>query len=130
MLVMPDSSLFVALMKRRLDPAETLLAHYESPSLATCGMVRVEVMRGLRPSVAQRNLSAFMDVMINVLTTNALWNQAALLGQRMMMEGITIKGPDLIIASCALQASAAVITLDSDFSRVPGLIALRPEWLE
>jgi predicted nucleic acid-binding protein len=47
----------------------------------------------------------------------------------MRMGGQTIKGPDLIIAACALQAGAAVATLDSDFDHVPGLIVLRPEWL-
>ena len=68
--------------------------------------------------------------MVNVVTTHVLWDQAAHLGQRMMLGGITIKGPDLIIAACALHAGAAVVSMDSDFSRLPGLTALRPEWLE
>lgn len=130
MLVLPDSSLFIALLRHGFDPSETLLAHYESTSLATCGMVRVEVMRGLHPSRAQRNLWAFMNVMINVPTTNHLWEQAAALGQRLRSNGITLKGPDLIIATCALHVGAAVATLDSDFERVPGLTVLRPDWME
>jgi len=130
MLVLPDSGVFITSIRRGIDPAEVLLAQYESTSLATCGMVRVEVMRGLRPSKMERNLSAFMDVMIHVATTNVLWERAALLGQRMRMGGLTIKGPDLIIAACALQGGAAVATLDSDFDHVPGLTVLRPEWLQ
>ena len=129
MLVLPDSSLFITLMRLGFDPAETLLAHYDSTSLATCGMVRVEVMRGMRSSLAQRNLWAFLDVMINVPTTNSLWDQAARLGQRLARHGVTLKGPDLIIATCALHVGAAVATLDSDFQHVPDLTVLRPDWL-
>lgn len=129
MLLMPDSSLFIRLIKRGFDPAQALLSHYDAEALATCGMVRVEVLRGLRLPKLHDGVSGFMDVMQNVITTNLLWERAAALGRRMMLNGVTIKGPDLIIAASALQIGAAVLTLDSDFERVPGLHVEHPEWI-
>ena len=34
---------------------------------------------------------------------------------------MVIPVPDLVIATCALQAKATLVTLDAHFSRIPGL---------
>ncbi len=41
-------------------------------------------------------------------------------------KGTPIPAADLLIAAHALQAGAAVLTLDNDFRRVPGLTVLDP----
>jgi len=39
-------------------------------------------------------------------------------------QGIVLPAPDLIIAACALQADAAVLTADAHFRMIPGLDVL------
>ena len=129
MIYFPDSNIFVTLIKRRIDPAHELVFRYGHVNLATCGMVRTEVLRGIRPNKIHDRVQGLLDVMMNVHTSPALWEAAAALGRQMMLTGTTIKGPDLIIAASAMHMGATVVTFDSDFSRVPGLRWERPAWL-
>lgn|GEM_PF-5083407 len=57
-------------MARIDDPVKTLGAWAGESDLPTCGMVRVEVLRGLKIPRVRDWLAAFFDVMINVPSTN------------------------------------------------------------
>ena len=71
-----------------------------------------------------------MDVMINVPSDNRLWSSATDLAWKLVRQGITIPGPDLVIAASALRLGAAVMTSDAHFSRIEGLRVIAPpaEW--
>ena len=45
-------------------------------------------------------------------------------------QGITLPGPDLVIAASAMRLGAAVMTSDEHFSRIDGLRVIAPpaEW--
>jgi predicted nucleic acid-binding protein len=51
-------------------------------------------------------------------------------GVKLDRQGITIPGPDLVIAASALRLGAAVMTSDAHFSRIEGLRVIAPpaEW--
>ncbi len=93
-------------------------------------MIRLEALRGVKSLKLLAKLSAFMDVMCNVSTTSSLWSEATNLAWKLDRQGITIPGPDLVIAASALRVGAAVMTSDAHFSNIEGLgvIAPPPEW--
>lgn len=122
--ILVDSSVFIRLLRRRLDPAAVLFEHYDTVNLVTCGMVRLEVLRGMREPRASRRLEEFMDVMQYVPTDERLWREATGLAWRIDRAGETIQATDALIAAAALRKGASVLTLDSDFNRVPGLHVL------
>lgn len=127
--VIIDSCAFIGLLRNGLDPAQVLLTHFDPTDLHTCGMIRVEVLRGVRIEKVAKRLAEFMDVMCNVPADNRLWNEAAALGRKLGAKGITMHGPDLIISACAMHAGATVVTHDADFTRVPGLRVISPPWM-
>jgi predicted nucleic acid-binding protein len=51
-------------------------------------------------------------------------------GVKLDRQGITIPGPDLVIAASALRLGAAVMTSDAHFNRIEGLRVIAPpaEW--
>jgi predicted nucleic acid-binding protein len=128
--VLVDSNVYIGLLNRRLDPAKCLLQWANGRGLVICGMVRLEVIRGLKSLRARQNLSALMDVMVNVPSDNRLWSDATALAWSMDRKGFAISGPDALIAASALRLGAAVMTSDAHFSRIDGLrvIAPPPEW--
>ncbi|MFI5356741.1 MAG: PIN domain-containing protein [Opitutales bacterium] len=120
-LVLPDSNFYITSARAGRDPFQELAAHAEAWEFATCGMVVLEVCRGRRiPDIYERFRERFA-VMIYIPTTSQIWDQAAQLGWGLDRRGLVLPAPDLLIAACALQARAAVLTRDAHFSRVPGL---------
>ena len=123
-LVLPDSSYFITRAREGVDPFQELRAHADDREFATCGLVLMEVCRGRRePSVYQRFRERF-SVMIFIPATSSTWERATQLAWSLDRQGIVIPATDLLIATCALQAGAAVLTSDAHFRMIPGLEVL------
>lgn len=122
--ILVDSSVYIRLMRQGLDPVAVLFEHYDTVNLVTCGMVRLEVLRGVRFPRARERLEAFMAVMQDVPADERLWREATELAWQIDRTGKAIQATDAIIAASALRLGASVLTLDSDFQRVPSLHVL------
>jgi predicted nucleic acid-binding protein len=129
--ILVDSNVFINLLKRGRDPANLLLEWIGNRNLATCGMVRLEVLRGITLPKSHRNTSAFFDVMVNIPSNNRLWEDAAELAWKLDRKGIVIPGTDVVIAASAMRIGAAILTSDRHFQNIPGLQVISPpaEWL-
>ncbi len=129
--VLVDSNIYISLLKSKGDPRPILVEWAGERNLVICGMVRLEVLRGIRSEKFLHSLSVFMDVMVNVPTNQQLWNEAITLACQMDRKGFVISATDAIIAASALRIGAAVLTSDAHFSRIDGLQVIAPpaEWL-
>ena len=116
-----DSSFYIHRMRSRLDPFAELEEAADEWEILTCGVVMTEVLRGMQHEKARDRMQKAMDCMIYVPTLNAVWQRVAKLAWELDRKGLPMQVTDLLIAACALEADAAVLTLDSDFRRVPGL---------
>jgi predicted nucleic acid-binding protein len=56
--VLVDSNVYIGLLRRGLDPVEILGGWIGDGDLATCGMVRLEVERGLKVERIRRRVSS------------------------------------------------------------------------
>jgi predicted nucleic acid-binding protein len=113
-----DSSVFITLLRRGEDVPAWLGERFEE--LYICGMVRLEVLRGVRSLKTRELLEGFMDVLCNIQTDNRLWQAAAALGWELDRAGTTLPAPDLVIAACALRAGVPVLTSDRHFAMIRG----------
>ena len=123
--VLVDSSIFIGLLRAGRDPAVALGNQYATVDLATCGMVRLEVMRGIQIPKVYTRLSGLFDVMMNVQTDNRLWEDAVKVARDTQVRGFTIPGTDALIAAAAFKIGAAVFTHDKHFDYVDGLAVIR-----
>ena len=130
--IMVDTNVYIDLLRSKQDVVSVLYRWAGDRNLAVCGMIRLEVLRGLKSLKLRTKLSAFMDVMYHVSTTSSLWSEATDLAWKLDRQGITIPGPDLVIAASALRLGAAVMTSDGHFSKIDGLRVIAPpeEWFE
>jgi predicted nucleic acid-binding protein len=119
--VLVDSCVFITLLKQRRDPAAELMERLQLEDIVTCGMVRLEVIRGVAIPKVKRALEGFFDVMRNVVTDNKLWEEAAKLAWQLQRSGMNLPAQDILIATCALRADVAVLTFDKHFQFIPGL---------
>ena len=125
-LVLVDSNIYIGLLRRRRDPVAILGQWIGDGDLATCGMVRLEVERGLKVIALRQRLAAFFDVMCNGVTSNETWEQSAELAWTLDRSGKTLPAQDILIAVTARLLGAVVLTDDGHFSEIPDLPVLNP----
>ena len=128
--ILVDSNVFIDLMKYHGDPAPWLYRWAGIRNLAICGVVRMEVLRGVKSPKVYRRLNDFMDEMVNIPSSNRLWDEAAALAWKLDRKGIVIPETDVVIAASAIAIGAAVLTSDAHFKRIEGLRVIAPpkEW--
>jgi len=122
-LILPDSNIYIGALRAGNDPFPALAAAIErdDAELVTCGMVVMEVCRGLRdPKLLERFRERFR-IMLFLPSTSQVWERATHLAWALDRQGRTLPAPDLLIAACALHAGAKVYTHDAHFREIPGL---------
>lgn len=122
--VLVDSSFFIDRLRAGRDPFRELEEFSEDCDFLTCGVITLEVLRGVKPKKAFDEMAEFFGCMVYVPTLNRVWERACHLAWTLDRQGRSMQVTDLTIAACALEADAAVLTLDSDFRRVPELRVL------
>jgi predicted nucleic acid-binding protein len=123
--VLVDSSFYIDRLRAGEDPFEEFERHADETDFMTCGIVMTEVLRGVKIPKARDRMKNLMDVMLYLPTSNSIWERAAKLAWELDRKGRPMQVTDLVIAVCALEVDAFVLTFDSDFDRVPGLRLLR-----
>jgi len=126
--VLVDSNVYIDLLRSKRDVIATLFqwnqAHHGV--LSICGIVRLEVLRGVKSIKLLARISAFMDVMCNVPSDNRLWVEATDLAWQLDRKGLVIPGADVVIAASALRIGAALLTSDTHFAQIDGLRVIAP----
>jgi len=119
--VFPDSSFYIRHLRTGADPLRALALAAATRDLATCGVIRGEVGRALRPQRVREQFHAFWGVMINVPTDNRLWDEVEQSLWELDRRGISLPLTDVVIACCARRIRAVVLTYDKHFSQIPNL---------
>lgn len=120
-LILPDSSFYIDCARAGQDPFRVLAAHAEEWEFATCGMVAMEVCRGRSHQDIYEKFRERLAVMIYIQATSRIWQRATHLAWALDRQGLVLPASDVLIATCALQTGAAVLTRDAHFRQIPGL---------
>jgi predicted nucleic acid-binding protein len=120
-LILPDSNVYIDAVRAKTDPFRQFAPFTNEWEFATCGVVVLEVCRGLRDQGVLQRFRDQFAAMIYLPTSNSMWERAAQLAWMLDRRGEVLPASDLIIAACALYADATVLTADAHFSRIPGL---------
>ncbi|OHD71257.1 MAG: hypothetical protein A2177_01300 [Spirochaetes bacterium RBG_13_68_11] len=119
-----DSSIYIDLLRAGQDVGFKLRDRIDAGSILTCGIIRIEVLRGIIDRRIREWMERLFDEMIDCPVDDALVKAAADLAWQLDRRGAVLPVPDLLIASCGLRAGAAVVTTDPHFQLVPDLKVL------
>ncbi len=120
--VMVDSCSLINLMREGRDPRIVLMPYLRAGVLYNCGVIRAEVLRGIKVEKQMREMEEFFDIIPEVPTDAKLWRNVSNLGWTLARIGKAPPVTDLAIAACAMRARAKLITVDAHFDDVPGLM--------
>jgi predicted nucleic acid-binding protein len=122
--VLVDSSYYIDRLRQRKPLMRELHAIASNRSLATCGAIRCEVGRGIREPAARKLLHQVWSTMLYVPTDNRLWESTEELLWQLDRQGKVVPAIDALIAESAKRVGAVILTLDSHFQMIPGIIVV------
>jgi len=124
--VMVDSNVYIHLLRANRDPLG-LLREWMSPSeIVTCGMVRMEVERGLCTEKLRTRFRRFFDLLRFVPTSNRIWGNATEIAWALDRQGKVLPAQDVLIAAHAMKMGSSILTADVHFRGIPGLKVFDP----
>lgn len=123
--VLVDSSYYIGQAREGRDPLRDLAVVAAQRDVATCGVVRCEVARGIRSERVRDRFQRAWDVMLYVPTDNRLWREVEQTVWELDRAGTTLPLTDVVIACCARRIQAVILTFDRHFDLIPGVRAVR-----
>lgn len=120
-MILVDSCIYIRWLRERADIFVKLGDHLRRGDLATCGVVRAEVLRGVVSVLVRARMELLFSTMHEVPMVPELWTDVAELAWELDRRGEVLPLTDIAIAACAKVAGATVITTDLHFAKVPGL---------
>jgi len=108
-------------MRSGEDFRQRLIPALKSGLLYNCGVIRAEVLRGMKSPALRDEVTDFFDIVPEVPCDARLWRQVSALGWELGRRGKWPPVTDLAIAACALRVDATLITPDAHFDDVPEL---------
>lgn len=122
--ILVDSSFFISLLGRRVDPLALLAETEDLFDYAVTPAIWVEVVRGRTfPHLRDRFQAAFDDFLC-FPDTREIAAHAARLGWDLERAGNRIPLPDLLIAAAARIHEVPLLTFDRHFDRISGLVVI------
>lgn len=116
-----DSCIFIEHLRAGRDPAQVFARHAHNHDFATCGVIRCEVLRGMRTPKARAALAAYFDCLLYIPTLNNVWEAVENVLWETDRRGFKIPLTDALIAVCAMKTGGAVLTHDRHFAAISGL---------
>jgi tRNA(fMet)-specific endonuclease VapC len=121
-LLLIDSTMYIDWMRQGRSPVRALAPYVQLGGVVSCGLIRVEVIRGIINSKARSEMEEFFDLVPAIETTGTIWKATANLAWKLDRKGKVLPLTDLVIAACAQSVQAEVISLDRHFAEIPGIL--------
>ena len=106
MTLLVDSAIYIGFLRAGIDFRQRLLPALRAGDLYGCGIVRAEVLRGVKNPRLKADLESFFDILPEVPTDAKMWRQISDLGWELGRKGKWPPVTDLAIAACALRIGA------------------------
>jgi len=115
-----DTSLWILALRRDFvsevkDRVDHLL---REDTIVTTGIIMVEILSGAKTEKEFRRLKKGLDALDPIETDRPVWEEASELGFTLRRKGVTVPHTDILIATCALRASAVLVHADAHFDLI------------
>lgn len=120
--ILVDSAWIIDRMREGQDFRQRLVSALRAGQLYNSGVVRAEVLRGIKAPKMRDAVSDFFDIVPEVPCDALLWRNVSELGWVLGRRGKWPPVTDLAIAACALRVGATVISPDAHFRDIPELM--------
>lgn len=120
--ILVDSAIYINRLQAGIDIRQELMPYLANGMLFNCGIVRGEVIRGFKNTRLKAEMTAFFNIIPEVPTTAKMWQTVAEMAWTLdRTTGGSRPLTDIIIARCAMNIGAVLVSPDKHFRDIPGL---------
>lgn len=120
--IIVDSAIYIDRLRAGQDIRQELMPYLANGLLFNCGIVRGEVVRGLKNTRLKAEMTAFFNIIPEVPTSAKMWQTVAEMAWTLdRTTGGHRPLTDIIIARCAMHVGAVLVSPDKHFQDIPGL---------
>jgi len=121
-LILADSNIYIAALRSgKAAPFWLFDKHQDRYEFTTCEVVMLEVLRGIREPQVYDYVEREMERLIYLPVRKTTGLIARSLAWDLERAGRRVAVPDILIAACAKEAGAKVLTRDQHFLQMPGV---------
>ncbi|TXH67415.1 MAG: PIN domain nuclease [Thiothrix sp.] len=120
-MILVDTSVWIDFFAGRNLPQVQVLEYLiqTDADLALCGIILTEILQGISNDKQHQQVRDYLEPLLRLEITEAIWLEAAELYRNLRKQGITIrKTNDCIIAATALHYKARLLHNDRDFEAI------------
>ena len=120
-MILVDTSVWIDFFAGRNLPQVQVLEYLiqTDADLALCGIILTEILQGISNDKQHQQVRDYLEPLLRLEITEAIWLEAAELYRNLRKQGITIrKTNDCIIAATALHYQARLLHNDRDFEAI------------
>ena len=120
--VLADTCAWIDFFNNRGTPlAKALERHLLQGGVCTCGIVKYELVQGLKSRQEEDLLLEALRALDHLEMNEALWHEAGHLSASLRKKGVTLPLSDILIATLAMEHGLSVLTVDRHFNQMSGL---------
>lgn len=118
--ILPDTCAWIDFFNARETPLASAVEYLlQSGEVYTCGVVKYELVQGVRSGKEEKMLASAMQSLFYIEMTESHWLKAGKLTAFLRRKGITIPLSDILIAVIAKEENLTILTTDWHFGQVP-----------
>lgn len=121
MAVIIDSTVWIKWFRNRIDPRPLLKPWILQGTCFSCGIIRIEVLRGFKDQRQKAKLDLLFGAIPEIPISNLLIQRATELAWKLDRAGKILPLGDLLIAQCAIDSGAWLVTEDKHFNVIAGV---------
>jgi hypothetical protein len=132
-MILVDTSVWIDFFAGHDLPHVQVLEHLiqTDADLALCGIILTEVLQGIANDKQHQQVKEYLQPLIRLEITEAVWLEAADLYRTLRKRGITIrKTNDCVIAATALHYQCCLLHNDRDFDAMQPYFPLQTDCLQ
>ncbi len=120
--ILVDTAIYIDRLRAGQDIRQELMPYLASGMLYNCGIIRCEVIRGFKNARIKAEMNAFFNIIPEVPANAKLWQTVAEMAWALdRSSGGSRPLTDIIIARCAMNVGAVLVSPDKHFLDIPGL---------
>jgi predicted nucleic acid-binding protein len=126
-MVIADTSVWIPFFNRPDSHEKAALdLLIDADDVMLVGVVLAELLQGCRTPSERVTLSDALSALPYREVTTSTWMHTGDLSAQLLRKGITLPLSDLLIAALAIEHGCRVYSLDTHFTRIPGLSLYMP----
>jgi predicted nucleic acid-binding protein len=128
-LFLVDTSAWIFALRKEFVPAvkERISQLLRDHIVLTNGMIKLELLGGVRTEKEFRRLKARLDALDEVEVSASVWERACAMAFDLRRKGITVPYTDILMAACALKTESTLVHADAHFDLMASHIGLKVE---